>query len=51
MRAQSGGPQMERPGMVNGFWPEQRRAEAEAAAAEIGRLGWVRTTEDPVRRT
>lgn len=31
--------EIERPLMVNGFWPEDRRPDAEAAAEEIGRLG------------
>lgn len=40
---------MDRPEMVNGFWPEQRRADAEAAAEENGRLGEVRTAFSPQR--
>jgi len=47
MAAQSGTHQMEHPEMVNGFWPEDRRADAEAAAEEIGRLGEVRTAFSP----
>lgn len=47
MTEQSGGRQMDRPVMVNGVWPEERRSDAEAAAAEIGRLGEIRTAFSP----
>lgn len=45
---------MYRPAMVNGFWPEEERGQAEAAAAELTRLGlrenqigFSRTTPGP----